>query len=123
MDVYVVQKNGTSSSSSCDEFGERTNNLTDSYGHKSRDMGWLRTQDEYILVVNGSFRDRMYEQTFKELQNWLCRLSKRVFIGDVLVEIKGHGQSTVVRTEMRHIQLCLRILHGATEKKLTGVNL
>lgn len=33
-------------------------------------MGWLRTQDEYILVVNGSFRGRMYEQTFKEFQNY-----------------------------------------------------
>ena len=34
MNVYVIQKNGDSSSSSCDEFGEVTNNLVDSYGNK-----------------------------------------------------------------------------------------
>ena len=57
MNVYVIQKNGHNSSSSCDEFGEVTNNLVDSYGDRSRKRGWLRTQDEYILVVDGSFRD------------------------------------------------------------------
>lgn len=34
MDVYVIQKNGHNSFSSCDEFGERTNNLVDRYGQK-----------------------------------------------------------------------------------------
>ena len=29
MNVYVIQKNGESSSCSCDEFGESTNNLVD----------------------------------------------------------------------------------------------
>ena len=97
MNVYVIQKNGDSSSSSCDEFGEVTNNLVDSYGNKSRDRGWLRTQDEYILVVDGSFRDRMFEQTFREFMKWLCRLGKRVNIEDVLVEVKGYDKSTIIR--------------------------
>ncbi len=57
----------------------------------------MRIQNKYILVVNGAFRDRTYEQTFKEFQNWLCRLAKRIFIGDVLVEVEGHEQSTVIR--------------------------
>ena len=97
MNVYVIQKNGDSSSSSCDEFGEVTNNLVDSYGNKSRDRGWLRTQDEYILVVDGSFRDRMFDQTFREFVKWLCRLGKRVDIEDVLVEVKGYDKSTIIR--------------------------
>ena len=97
MNVYVIQKNGDSSSSSCDEFGEVTNNLVDSYGNKSRDRGWLRTQDEYILVVDGNFRDRMFEQTFREFMKWLCRLGKRVSIEDVLVEVKGYDKSTVIK--------------------------
>lgn len=97
MDVYVIQKNGESSSCSCDEFGESTNNLVDRYGNKSRRSGWLRTQDEYILVVNGSFRDRMFEQTFKEFQKWLCRLSKRVSVKDVLVEVKGYEEKVIIR--------------------------
>ena len=97
MNVYVIQKNGDSSSSSCDAFGEVTNNLVDSYGNKSRKRGWLRTQDEYILVVDGSFRARMFDQTFREFMKWLCRLGKRVDIEDVLVEVKGYGKSTIIR--------------------------
>ena len=97
MNVYVIQKNGHSSLSSCDEFGEVTNNLVDSYGNKSRDRGWLRTQDEYILVVDGAFRDRMFEQTFREFMKWLCRLGKRVDVEDVLVEVKGYDKSTIIR--------------------------
>lgn len=97
MDVYVIQKNSESSSCSCDEFGESTNNLVDRYGNKSRRSGWLRTQDEYILVVDGSFRDRMFEQTFKEFQKWICRLAKRVSVEDVLVEVKGYEEKVIIR--------------------------
>ena len=39
MDVYVIQKNGHNSSCSHDEFGERTNNLTDWYGDRTRNRG------------------------------------------------------------------------------------
>ena len=67
------------------------------YGNKSRRSGWLRTQDEYILVVDGSFRDRMFEQTFKEFQKWLCRLAKRVSVEDVLVEVKGYEEKVIIR--------------------------
>lgn len=97
MNVYVIKKEGYNSSCSCDEFGQVTNNLVDNYGNKSFKRGWLRIQDEYILVVNGSFRDRMFEQTYKEFQKWICRLAKRVDIEDVLVEIKGYEQSVLVR--------------------------
>jgi len=97
MNIYTIQKNGYNSSSSCDEFGYSTNNLVDSYGDKSRKRGWLRTQDEYILVVNGSFRDRMFGQTLQEFNKWLCRLAKRVSVKDVLVEIKGYDEKTLIR--------------------------
>ena len=98
MNVYVIQKNGFNSLSSCDEFGEVTNNLVDSYGDKNRKSGWLRTQDKYILVVDGSFRDRVFDQTFREFMKWICRLGKRVDIEDVLVEVKeGCGKSTIIR--------------------------
>jgi hypothetical protein len=97
MNVYVIQKNGHNSSSSCDEFGYSTNNLTDSYGDKGRRNGWLRIQDEYILVVNGSFRDRMFNQTLQEFNKWLCRLAKRSSVEDVLVEIKGYNEHILIR--------------------------
>lgn len=57
MNTYIIQKNGHNSSCSCDEFGEVTNNLTDWYGNKSHTRGALRTQDEYILVVNAALRE------------------------------------------------------------------
>lgn len=102
MDVYIIQKNGYNSSLSCDEFGERTNNLVDIYGNKSFDRGRMRVQDEYILVVNAALRDREFDQTYKEFIKWLVRLCKRVMCEDILVEIKGYDKSTVIKD--RNIQ-------------------
>lgn len=97
MNVYVIQKEGKDSSCSCDEFGEVTNNLRDSYGDRDRKRGWLQVQSEYILVVDGSLRDREFKQTYKEFQKWICRLAKRISVEDVLVEIKDYEQSTIIR--------------------------
>lgn len=96
MNTYVIQKNGFNCSSSCDEFGETTNNLIGIYGSKSRN-GWLRTQDEYLLVVDASLRDREFEQTYREFVKWLIRLGKRVNIENVLVEVKGWDKSTIIQ--------------------------
>lgn len=102
MDVYVIQKNRYDSSCSHDEFGEQTNNLTDRYGNKNYRSGWLRTQDEYILVVDGSLRDREFEQTYKEFMKWLVRLCKRINCKNVLVKIEGYDKSTIIKD--RNIQ-------------------
>ena len=99
MDVYIIQKNGHNRSSSHDEYGYATNNLTDSYGHKSRRYGWLRAQTQYILVVNGRLRDRKFDQTLKEFNKWLCRLAKRVRVEDVLVEIEGYDEKILIKNE------------------------
>lgn len=96
MNVYVVQKAGYDCSSSTDEFGEITNNLVDNYGERSRRSGWLRTQSEYMLVVEGSFRDRLFDQTYREFQNWLCRLAKRIGVENVLVEVKGYEKNCII---------------------------
>ena len=97
MDVYVIQKNGHNSSCSCDEFGNTTNNLVDRYGRKSRRRGWLRTQDEYILVVDAALRDREFNQTYREFIKWLVRLGKRVMIDNILVKISGYDKSTIIK--------------------------
>lgn len=97
MNVYVIQKNGHNSSCSCDEFGERTNNLTDWYGNKTRSRGWLYTQDEYILVVDAALRDREFNQTYREFIKWLVRLGKRVMIENILVKISGYDKSTIIK--------------------------
>ena len=96
MDIYIIQKNGHTMSSSCDEYGQNTNNLTDIYNCHSYKRGWLRVQDEYILVVNGAFRDREFYETFREFMKWICRLAKRVSINSILVKIKGYDKEYVI---------------------------
>lgn len=59
MNIYIIPKKGYNSSCSTDEFGEKTNNLTDSYGRKNRDRGYLQVQDEYIIVVMDIKRQRI----------------------------------------------------------------
>lgn len=97
MDVYVIQKNGHNDSSSCDEFGYITNNLLDDCGRKSRKRGWLRTQDEYILVVDAELRGKEFEQVYRQFIKWLIRLGKRVMIEDILVQIKDYYKSTIIK--------------------------
>lgn len=90
MDVHVIQRTGHDMSSSCDEFGMRTNNLTDPlYGGKSYKNGWHEVQTQYILVLDGDLRDRRFEETKKDLMRWLCRLAKRVIVYEALVELTG----------------------------------
>jgi len=96
MDVYIIQKNGTNSSSTCDEYGDHTNNLVNRYGQHDYEKGWLDIQRKYILVVNGSFRDREFDETFREFMKWLCRLAKRVSVNDILVRIQGYDKEYVI---------------------------
>lgn len=87
MKVQAVRKDGHNMSSSCDEFGMRTNNLMSDYGYKTRRYGFLQTQDQYTLVINTGLRDRMFGQTKREFLKWLVRLSKRLWVNDILVSI------------------------------------
>lgn len=96
MNTYVIQKKGYNSSSSHDEYGYRTDNLTDGYGSKCRRRGSLRVQDEYILVIDGSLRDREFEETFKELVKYLCRLSDRIAVDDVFVKINAYDREKII---------------------------
>ena len=80
MSIHIVQKAGTNGSSSCNEFGE-----------------WLkgdpfRTQDYYLIVLEGSLRDRIFEDTFIEVNKFLNRLAKRVMVNDILVKISGYDK-------------------------------
>ena len=95
MEVYVVQPNGTTSSSSHDEFGQRTNNLVDSYGDRSRRYGWLRTQREYILVLHADLRDRTFSETHRELVKWLARLAKRVNVVDICLKLDDGSRNQI----------------------------
>lgn len=95
MNTYLIQKSGYNSSCSHDEFGQYSN-LGNEYrwnsGHPS-----FGTQDEYMIVVDASLRDREFEETLKEFNNWLCRLAKRVEIEDILVKVKGYEKEHIFK--------------------------
>lgn len=88
MNVSVVQKNGYNEISYCNEFGQDTRKE-------------IKLQETYFLVVNADLRDRKFNETFKEFIKWLCRLSKRVAINDVLVKIydEGYNKKYTINTD------------------------
>ena len=117
MNVYVIQKNGHNSSCSHDEFGQRTNNLIDRYGCKNREHGWLQMQDEYILVVDGSLRDRDFEETLRAFQKWLIRLSKRVSVRSVLVKINDYEKSKLIQDKYGYYWNLFEYPYGSNGNK------
>lgn len=85
MRIHVIQRSGHDGSSSHNEFDEPVIRDADS-------DGWMRTQSKYFILVDASLRDRMFEDTFCEFNQWLNRLSKRVDIDDILVRIDGYSE-------------------------------
>lgn len=96
MKVHAVRNDGYNKFCSADEFGMQTNNLRSYYGDRTRHNGNMETQDEYTLVINASLRDRMFEQTKREFIKWLIRLSKRLWVENVLVNISGYDGSMLI---------------------------
>ena len=94
--VHIVKEDGESSSSSYDEYYDCTNNLVNSYGDKSYKNGWLETQSNFYLFLEGSLRDRQFEQTYRETMKFLCRLAKRIDVRDILIKVQGYQQSVII---------------------------
>ena len=92
MDIYIIQEKGCNVSSSHTEFGVWGGFL----GWDEKNLS-LETQSKYVLVVKGALRDRMFEQTYREFQNWLCRLAKRIRVFNVMVEIKSYNRTAMIR--------------------------
>ena len=102
MEVHVVKRFGYNSSSSCDEYGLRTNNARTDYGARSRSNGMYYIQDNYYLIIDACLRDTYFKETFKSFQKWLCRLAKRVIVDDVFVKIDDTSRSTSYIINDRH---------------------
>ena len=84
MKIHIVQKEGYSGSANFNEFFETV------YRED------FKTQDCYYLILEGQFRDRMYEQTFRELNKFLNRLAKRVYVDDILIRLTGWDKEIVI---------------------------
>lgn len=76
MRIHIVQEAGYSGSANFNEFLESI---------PGEDF---KMQDRYYLVLEGRLRDRVYEQTLRELTKFLNRLAKRVQVTDILVKLK-----------------------------------
>ena len=96
MYIDVLQCGGYNGSSSCDEFDAATDNLLDRFGRRSRENGRMQTQDHYLIVLHGHFRDRYFNRTFREFNNWICRLAKRVSVDYVLVKLSDDFGKTYI---------------------------
>lgn len=72
MNIYTIRANGHDSWSNHDELDH---------------LNWdFKTQSQYFLVLDGSLRDRCYNETFKELNKFLNRLSKRLLVVSMHVQ-------------------------------------
>lgn len=96
MHVYTIQKDGYNCSSSCDEFGQRSDKAIDWYGKPDQRNGMFRTQEIYIIVIDGALRDREFNETYRQFCKWLTRLAKRIWVKDVLVRIESYSQSSLI---------------------------
>lgn len=85
MKIHIVQKAGYSGSANFNEFFETV-----------RQGDFIEIQDSYYLILEGDFRDRMYEQTFRELNKFLNRLAKRIYVDDILIRLTGWDKETII---------------------------
>ena len=87
MNISIIQKkSGARSSCNCNEFGEAFFDRWSS----------LDTYEEYMLVIDGAFRDRFFEDTLHELNKFLNRLAKRVYVRDILVKLRGYEKEFII---------------------------
>lgn len=95
MYTHIVQCAGHSTSSSCNEFGEWMKN------------SWLKYQDNYIIVVEGHFRDREFDETYRSFVKWLNRLAKRIWVNSCLIRISGNTKNWEEKSEIINLDnLC-----------------
>lgn len=100
MKVYVVQCDGHNSSSSCNEFDESL-----WYRRDADCDGWMRTQDKYLLVLEADLRDRIFDETLRELNKWLNRLAKRLWVHNILVRLTGYDKEIIINDAEPYTQM------------------
>lgn len=81
MYTHIVQCGGHNTSCSHNEFGERNKDE------------WMHYQDNYIITIEGHFRDREFYETYRAFIKWLTRLAKRVWVYSCFVRISGNTEN------------------------------
>lgn len=68
----------------------RFSSSSDEFGQEPREDGRHEMFDQsvgYFLVLHGSLRDRMFDKTVSEFDEWLKTLARRVRIKEILVRV------------------------------------
>ena len=98
MDVFIVEEPGYNASCTHNEFGQCMG---------ARDFRYheMRVQNNFMVVINGKLRDRVFDETVRELSKWLNRLAKRVDIHDILVSVKAYDKKLVISDPTPYFQM------------------
>lgn len=81
MEINLIERGGDRSSYT-NEFGQPADNF-----NCADEWGNYVIKNDYALYINGSLRDRKFNDTLKEFYKWMNRLSKRLMVFDALVKI------------------------------------
>lgn len=91
MYTHIIQRGGYNFYDSDNEFGEPL--------EKGRQL-----QNNYIIVVEGDFRDRLLEETVLEFNQWLTTLCKRIFTDKCLIEITNEREREVINKDFKELE-------------------
>lgn len=108
-DIFINQPIATNQSISHDEYGvcvsypkyniENMNRFAVPYNYRYHD-GWIDKNSRFILTIHGSFRDCTFTDCLKSFNNWLCRLSSRLWVTDMLIRVTGIDRVWNKKTQM-----------------------
>lgn len=89
VNYYLSLANGYNKSSTCDEFGQRSNLCRNKY------PGIFTAQSIVLITVEGSLRNREFHCTLQETTKMLARLSSRLRVRSCLVAVRDGLNSFV----------------------------
>lgn len=98
MDVFIVEEPGYNASCTHNEFGQWM-------GPRGFRDSCMHVQNNFMVVINGKLRDRVFDETVRELSKWLNRLAKRVDIHDILVSVKAYDKKLVISDPTPYFQM------------------
>lgn len=89
VEFHLNKPNWTNCSSGTDEFGHWSNLYNDSY------FKCFERQTCVLITMSGSLRDTEFKDTLRQTTKMLARLSKRLFVDNCLVSVKGNEDNFV----------------------------
>ena len=101
MSIYTIRKADHNSSSSVNEFGERL----PKFKFNNQDTKWFLNQNSYLIVLDGSLRDRYFNETLKAVNKFLCRLAKRIWIQDVFVRVNSYEKEYIINDTVTYSEM------------------